>query len=229
LEYQRKLGNDLEQMRLYTALGNLAAESRQHGQAQSLYDQALKIASDRGDRVAAARLHGRMGRIAQQQRDPAATLDHFKRAVHFAESGDDPTLIGQSLLHLATALHSTNDTSTLPTYRRALAVAQQTGDVHRETLVRLNMGILLGDNGQRDEALGHLYRAAELASEDGSRSASLADRIEETIADLGGSTTSIANWGQYEDDLPSSRDVVARHNIYRYDDELYREATLPPQ
>src|SRR5688500_3218966 len=125
LEYQRRLGNDGEQMRLLTALGNLAAESRQHGQAHSLYEQALKIAYAQSERVAAARLHGRMGRIAQQQRDPSATLDHFKRALHFAESVDQPALIGQALLHLATALHATDDASALPTYRRALAVAHQ--------------------------------------------------------------------------------------------------------
>lgn len=229
LEYQRRLGNEAEQMRLYTALGNLAAESRQHGQAQALYEQALKIASDRGDRVAAARLHGRMGRIAQQQRDPAATLDHYKRAVHFAESVDDPNLVGQALLHLATALHATNDQSALSTYRRALAVAHQVGDTDRETLIRLNMGILLGDSGHVEEALGHLYRAAEIAAESGPRAAALADRIEEAIADLGGSTTSVTHWSSYEEDLPSPRDVVARHNQYRFDDELYGEETLPPQ
>lgn len=229
LEYQRRLGNDVEQMRLFTALGNLAADARQHGQAQSLYDQALKIASERGDRVASARLHGRMGRIAQQQRDPSATLDHFKRALHFAESIDDSGLVGQTLLHLATALHATNDSSALSTYRRALAVAQQNGDLHREMLSRLNMGILLGNSGFRDEALGHLYRAAELAADEGPATVSLAERIEDTIAEFGGSTTSVSSWSQHEEDIPSPRDVVARHNMHRYDDELYGEATLPPQ
>jgi tetratricopeptide (TPR) repeat protein len=227
-EYQRRLGNDAEQMRLLTALGNLAAESRQHGQAQSLYDQALKIASERGDRAASARLHGRMGRIAQQQRDPSATLDHFKRALNFAESIDDTELIGQSLLHLATALHATNDSSALPTYRRALAVAQQNADPHREILIRLNMGILLGNSSYVEEALGHLYRAAELAADEGPSSASLAEQIEEAISDFGGSTVSVSHWAQPEDDVPSTRDVVARHNLNRYDDELYGEATLPP-
>jgi tetratricopeptide (TPR) repeat protein len=230
LELQRKGGSPIEQMRLFTALGNLAAEARQHSQAQSLYDQALKIATERGDRLAAARLHGRMGRISQHQRDPAATLDHFKRAVHYAESVDDPNLVGQALLHLATAMHATGDPSALSTYRRALAVAQQTADADRETLVRLNMGLLLGSNGSVDEALGHLYRAAEIAAENDPIAEAYLDRIEDAIDDLGGSTTSIAAWGRHvADDLPSPRDVVARHTKQQFDDELYRETTLPPE
>jgi tetratricopeptide (TPR) repeat protein len=216
-------------MRLLTALGNLAAESRQHGQAQAHYEQALKIASELGDRSAAARLHGRMGRIAQAQRDPSATLDHFKRALHFAESVDNPALTGQALLHLATALHATNDPSALTTYRRALSVAQQLGDLQRETLIRLNLGILLGGSGYREEALGHLYRGAEIAADIGPNANTLADQIEDTIADLGGSTTSVSGWTHHEDDLRSPRDVVARHYEKPYDDELHGEATLPPQ
>jgi len=231
LEYHRRLGNDAEQMRLLTALGGLAAEARQHGQANALFEQALKLASELGDRPASARLHGRMGKISQQQRDPAAALDHFKRALHFAESIDDSELTGQALLHLATALHANNDASALPTYRRALAVAQQLDDRQHEVLIRLNLGILLGDTEYVEEALGHLYRAADLAAEIGSSASAHADRIEETISDLGGATTSVSNFGEHDghDDYDRARaDVVARYDNAKYDDELYDEATLPP-
>jgi tetratricopeptide (TPR) repeat protein len=229
LEYQRKLGNLAEQMTHLTAMGNLAAIARQHSQANTLYEQALKIAAERGDWGASARLHGRMGRVAQQQRDPAAALDHFKRSLHAAESTDNDELIGQALIHLATALHANSDPSALPAYRRALAVSQQTGDFKRESLVRLNMGILLGSTGYVEEGLSHLYRAAEVVAEFEPNNASLADQIEDAIADLGGSTTSVTTKNQYDYDEPLERDVVVRHNRPEYDDELYGEMTIPPQ
>lgn len=229
LDYQRRLGNTAEQMALLTQLGKLAAEARQHGQAQAYYEQALKIAGEQSDRAAAARLHGRMGRIAQQQRDPSSALDHFKRALHFAESIDDPELIGQALMHLSAALHANNDSSALPAYRRALAVAQQLGNERNEVLTRLNMGLLLGTTGHQDEALGHLYRAAEIAADLGPDAAPLADRIEDAIADFGGSTTSVTA-RSYLDGADDHRYAgVARYNMRRYDDELYEEMTLPPQ
>lgn len=228
LEYQRRLGNEPEQMRLLTALGNLAAAARQHGQSVTMYEQALKLAADLSDRSAAARLHGRMGRIAQQQRDPASALEHFKRSVHFAESVDDPRLLAKSLVHLATALHANNDGSALPAYRRALSVAQQVGAIDQETLIRLNLGILLGTNGAEDEALSHLYRAAELAAEIGPDAGDIARRIEETIDEFGGSTSTVSGWSEEEEsDYPER--VVSRYNTRRYDDELYGEMTLPPQ
>jgi tetratricopeptide (TPR) repeat protein len=228
LEYQRKLGNTPEQMALLTALGKLAGEARQHGQAQSFYDQALKIAADRGDRAASARLHGRMGRIAQQQRDPSSALDHYKRALHFAEMDDDLALTGQAQLHLATALHANGDPSALPAYRRALAISQQLVNERTELLVRLNLGILLGSSGHQDEALGHLYRAAEIAADLGPDVATYADQIESAISEFGGSTTSVQTWSQYDDDQDTAG-VVAYRNPSRYDDEVYNETTLPPQ
>jgi tetratricopeptide (TPR) repeat protein len=169
-----------------------------------------------------------MGRISQQQRDPTATLDHYKRALHFAESIDDPELIGQALLYLATAQHANNDASALPTYRRALAVAHQLEDAQHETLIRLNLGILLGETGYREEALGHLYRAAEVAAEIGPDATEMAERIEQTIADLGGSTTTVSGLAQYEDGKYAESDFVARYDEQQYDDELFDEATLPP-
>lgn len=230
LEYQRRLNNVPEQMAILTALGNLAASARQHVQAQQFYDQALKLSSELSDRSASARLHGRMGRIAQQQRDPAGALEHFKRAVHFAETVDDPALVCQALLHLATAQHGNDDSSALPTYRRALATAQQIGDKYREALVRLNVGLLLGNAGQEDEALGHLYRAADLVSELGPEHATLADEIEDMIAEFGGSTTTLSAHPEYDEpDTAPRGNVVARYDYRRYNDQLYGEMTLPPQ
>jgi tetratricopeptide (TPR) repeat protein len=225
LEYQKRLGNTAEQLALLSALGRVSTEARQLSQAQTFYEQALKIASDRGDRAAAVRMHGRMGSIAQQQRDPSAALDHFKRALNFAESIDDPELIGQSLVHLSTALHANDDPSALPAYRRALAVAQQTGNARNELMIRYNLGILLGNSGHQDEALGFLYRASDIAADLGPEVAELSDQIEGAISEFGGSTVSVNTLARYRDE----NDVVAYRNTGRYDDELYEEMTLPPQ
>jgi hypothetical protein len=178
----------------------------------------------------AAQLHGRLGRIAQLQRDAPAALDHYKRAVHFAETVERPALLEQAVLHLATAQHAVNDPSAGSTYRRALGLAQQHGDVRREALVRLNLGILLTSEGNTKEGLNHLYRAADLAADLGPQADDLAERIEHTIDVAGGSTTSLNGSHLDTGNRPASRDdVVARDNERRLEDELYAETTLPPQ
>ncbi len=217
-------------MTLMTSLGNLAASVKQFQQANAMFEGALKIASERNDPVGAARLHGRLGRVAQSQRDQGAALNHYKRSLHFAESTNQDRLILQSLLHLATAQHAVADNSAAATYRRAITVAQQIGDGQREALVRLNLGILLDDTGQREEGLSHLYRASDLAADLGPAGVDLADRIEDAIDAAGGSTTTIATPGRREENQPLGYGRgVARDNMIPRDDQLYHETTLPPQ
>jgi tetratricopeptide (TPR) repeat protein len=228
LDLNRRLGQTGEQTHLLSSLAGLAMETHQFGHATALYEQALHIAADSGDRVTAARLHGRLGRIAQKQRDQHAALEHYRRALDYAEALDQPKLMSQALLHLATAQHASADPGAVSTYRRALSYAQQLGDLRRETLVRLNLGMLLSMNGHRNEGLDHLYRASALAQELGQEGEHLLERIEDAIADAGGATGETASWYDSPRSPGSGRNVVAHDNRLPRDDELYAEQTLPP-
>ena len=146
LDLNRRLGQTQEQLHLLSALAGLAVETHQFGHATALYEQALQIAIAAGDRATAIRLHGRLGRIAQQQRDDHAAIEHYRRALDLAETIEQPDLLGNALLHLATAQHAVGDPGAISTYRRALTIAQQRGDVRRESLIRLNLGVLLSTN-----------------------------------------------------------------------------------
>ncbi|MEA2526032.1 MAG: hypothetical protein QOF01_1184 [Thermomicrobiales bacterium] len=229
LDLNRRLGQPGEQIHLLSALAGLALETHQFGHATALYEQALHIATDGGDRVTATRLHGRLGRIAQKQRDLHAALDHYRKALEFAESIDQPGLMSQALLHLGAAQHAIADPGAVGTYRRALSYTQQLGDLRRETVVRLNLGLLLSTNGHRNEGLDHLYRASALAQELGTEGEALLDQVEEAIAAAGGATGESASWYESQARAATAEPrSIPRSQRPLSDDELYAEATLPP-
>jgi tetratricopeptide (TPR) repeat protein len=230
LDLSRRLGQTEEQIHLLSSLAGLALETHQFGQATALYEQALRIAVDGGDRVTVARLYGRLGRIAQKQRDNHAALEHYRKALEFAETTQQPGLMSQSLLNLATAQHSVADPAAVGTYRRALSYTQQMGDLSRETLVRLNLGTILVTNGHRNEGLDHLYRASALAQEIGPVGEQLLDRIEDAIDAAG---------PDRDDEFPWQEPAARRHEPQPRQaprqrergfgaDEVYSELTLPP-
>lgn len=230
LDLNRRLGQPGEQIHLLAALAGLALETHQFGHATALYEQALHIAVDGGDRPTAVRLLGRLGRIAQKQRDHHSALEHYRKALDFAEAMDQPALLSQTLLNLATAQHAVADPAAVGSYRRALSYAQQLGDMRRETLIRLNLGTLLSTNGHRNEGLDHLYRASALAQEIGPAGDAYADQIEDAIAAAGGASSEAGAW--YDEPaapIAPVRRGVGRDNRSLRDDELYAEATLPPQ
>jgi tetratricopeptide (TPR) repeat protein len=230
LELSRRLGQSNDEIHLLGALAGLALDTRQMSQATALYDQALHIAVETGDRVEAVRLHGRLGRIAQSQRDLQDALDHYRRAVDLAETVDQPPLLKQSLLHLATAQHAVGDHGAVHSYRRSLTIAQQTGDVRSEALIRLNLGLILTADGSRDEGLNYLYRAAAIAAELGPEGAELERQAEEAIAEYADERVDEPpHWSEAETtfgEFPPEESYD--YDTYLEDDELYEETTLPP-
>jgi tetratricopeptide (TPR) repeat protein len=232
LDLARRLGEKERQIQLMTALGGIAARAQQFSQANALYTQALQLAIEMGDRPAGARLQGRMGKLAQRQRDWPKSLDHYRRAVDIAESVDNPRLTGQLMLHLAAAQHAIGDSGAAGSYRRALALAQQIGDLHREALIRLNLGILLATDGQRAEGLDHLYQAADLVADMGPMGADLARQVDEAIIRVGGNVAAQPSDFRMPPERgfgigqPPGSGFAPRG---QRDDELYSEATLPPR
>jgi tetratricopeptide (TPR) repeat protein len=232
LELARRLNDKPRQIRLNSSLGSVALRAQQYSQANALYSQALQLATETGDRAEGAKLQGRLGKVAQQQRDWPNALEHYYSAVDLAESIDRPRLTNQLLVHLAAAQHAVGDPAAATTYRRALTMAQQQGDVHREAVVRLNLGILLSADGHRNEGLDQLYRAADLVAEMGPAGNDLADSIDEAIVRAGGSVVASPAEHDVWDDRQSgvSRGFPRGYEYQPYgDDQFYGEATLPPR
>jgi tetratricopeptide (TPR) repeat protein len=184
LELNRRLGQTDEQIHLLTAMAALAADTGQVGSAVTLCEQALRLAIAGHDRAAAARLHLRLGRLAQRRHDPTMTLDHLRRAVALAEGLDHRALLSQVLQHLAAAEHVAGDAAAPVTYRRALALCQELEDDAGEALVRLNLGVLLGGTGRRADAMQLLTDAAALARGIGEPGVAIATRAEQAISGL---------------------------------------------
>jgi tetratricopeptide (TPR) repeat protein len=233
LDLARRLGEKDRQIQLMTALGGIASRAQQHSQANALFTQAMQLAIEIGDRPAGARLQGRLGKLSQRQRDWPKALEHYRRAVDIAESIDNPRLTSQLLLHLAGAQHSVGDPAAASSYRRALALSQQVGDVHREALIRLNLGILLSTDGQRSEGLDHLYQAADLVADMGPLGADLARQIEEAIVRAGGNVVAqprafhLPSERSFQFGVPPGEEDIPR-SPHRQD-EFFGEATLPPR
>jgi tetratricopeptide (TPR) repeat protein len=233
LDLSRKLGKRHQQIELLSSLGGIASQARQQAQALALYDQALQLATETGDRAAAARLQGRLGKLAQRQRDWPQAINHYRKALELAEDLEQPKLMSQVLLHLAGAQHAVGEPAAVNSYRRALSYTQQIGDLHREALIRLNLGMLLTSDGHREDGLDHLYQAADLVADMGPLGADLADRIDEAIVRAGGELApppsqpppqnGATRFGDRYDD-----DDLRYSGSYR-DDELFSEATLPPR
>jgi tetratricopeptide (TPR) repeat protein len=229
LELNRRLGQPGEEIHLLGALAGLALDTRQVGHAVALYEQALHIAIETGDRLEAVRLHGRLGRIAQSQRDLQDALDHYRRAVDLAETIDQPAMLRQALLHLATAQHAVGDNGALHSYRRSLTLAQQAADGASEALIRLNIGLILTADGHRDEGLDYLYRSAAIASEVWPEGSDLERQAEEAIAQYAeqplAETTHWSASDLSRGDYPFEPEY---QGTYYEDDEIYTESTLPP-
>ncbi len=232
LDLSRRLNDKSRQIRLNSSLGNVALRAQQYSQANALYSQALQLATETGDRIEGAKLHGRLGKVAQHQRDWPKALEHYYSAVDLAESIERPRLTNQLLVHLAAAQHAVGDPAAASTYRRALTMAQQMGDLHREAVVRLNLGILLSADGHRNEGLDQLYRAADLVAEMGPAGNDLAESIEEAIVRAGGSVVASPAdhdvWDDRQSGLGRGFQDGYEYQPYR-DDQFYGEATLPPR
>ena len=210
-------------MRTLISLGQLAAAGRQNALAISQYEPALEIANKLGDRVAQARLHGRIGQLKQENRDTLGALDHFRYAVDAAETLDDPAMLERSLMALATAQHAVGESGAMSTYRRVLAMVRDSNRPEREAMIHYNMGLLVADEGDTATGLKHLYRASDLLADADLLDTDLADRIEDAIVDNGGRTLARSIRRQthetgYEDDEPDERDPDNRWG--GYEDEL---------
>jgi tetratricopeptide (TPR) repeat protein len=243
LEIFKRSGQPSEQMRVLVSLGQLAAAGRQNALAISQYEQALQLAVETSDRLAQARLHGRLGQLMQSQRDTIGALEHYRRAVDAAESLNNRSLMERGLMALATAQHAVGDSAAMSTYRRVLAMVQESSSPDREAMIHYNMGLLEIADGDNSSGLKHLYRASDILADADMLDTDMADAIEDAIIASGGRTlarVTHAPRDQYDEELDEYGDRENERwapgeswreygeQLEYPPDELYEESTLPP-
>lgn len=251
LELNRSLGRAADQIAALTSLAGLAADTGQPAQATAYYEQALALANSSGDRPAAIRLYRRLARLAQRRNDHHTALELLGRALATAEALGEPRLRGQVLQHLATTQDLAGATSAAAdTYRKAIQALEEDRDHYGETVMRLNLGVLLvaedGPDATR-EAVAHLQGAAVLAADLGTKGQALRERIMATLSQA--NVPIAAEDDRYRDRVrttsrwrESGHGAEALGDSYRDDDldedepgfddygadEVYDETTLPP-
>src|SRR5699024_10156917 len=135
--------------------------------AMTLYREALDIAAESGQRAAAVRLYGRLGRLAQKQGDMNAALVALEQAVEIAEGIDQPLLYNQAMQHLALTRDQVDLPAYMDTYESALRIARSVGDEYGEALMLTNVGARLLAEGARRDSVEVLEHAIHLADAQG--------------------------------------------------------------
>ncbi len=182
LQLYRRLDQPADIVNVLSALAGLSIESGLPEQADSFYSEAITIATESGDLSQAAKLNGKLGRLAQGRGDQMIALDHLRRAVELAERAHKPTLLSKALQHYAAALHAANDPTAADAYRLALVQTQELNDYSGEALMRLNLGTLLASTGDLEEGMDHLQAAAALAARFGDEGSAIRGHIATAIA-----------------------------------------------
>lgn len=246
LELNRSLDRAADQIAALTSLAGLAGDTGQPAQASAYYEQALTLANSSGDRPAAIRLYRRLARLAQRRNDQHTALDLLGRALATAEALGEPHLRGQVLQHLATTQDLAGATSAAAdTYRKAIQALEEDQDRYGETVMRLNLGVLLVSEEDQDaarEAVTHLQRAAVLAADLGKKGEELRERIMNTLSQASvpahnpnerynapsGTSSRWRSPGQNTREVDLD-DYDAAGDLDDYgEDEVYNETTLPP-
>ncbi|CAA9540333.1 MAG: hypothetical protein AVDCRST_MAG70-47 [uncultured Thermomicrobiales bacterium] len=192
-ELNRRLGHHADHIAALTTLGQMAIDNGQPSQATQVFEQALAVANAAGDQAAAIRLYRRLARLAQRRGDHQVGLDLLTRALSLANAQEDPRIRNTVLQHLAAAQDLAGSNDAAETYREAIDEAADIHDRYGETVMRLNLGLLLATtdpHAYRHEGIPNLQRAAVLAADLGSAGDVLRERIMAALTAYGGSTAS---------------------------------------
>lgn len=184
LDRFERLGDTDSQIAALSSLGALAVEARRTQNAMAYYQQALDIADRAGDREGAVRLYGRMAKVAQRVGELDAAIDALDQAVALADELDDPTLLNTMFQRLAVMMDTANHPETLDTYEQALNLSREVDDVYGETMMLVNIGARLHNDGDDDEAIEVLEHALELADQLGASGSHLRSKGEGVLAEI---------------------------------------------
>lgn len=184
LDRFERLGETDSQIAALSSLGAMAVEARRTQNAMTYYQQALDVAEKSGDREAAVRLYSRMAKVAQRVGEMDAAVDALDQAVALADELDDPTLLNAMFQRLAVMMDTANHPETLDTYEQALNLSREVDDVYGETMMLVNIGARLHNEGGDEEAVEVLEHALELADQLGASGSHLRSRGEAVLAEI---------------------------------------------
>lgn len=130
--------------------------------------EALRVADEAGDPVAAGAAHRMLGLAALDAGDPQAAAADLRRAVAVADEDADPTARVAALASLAMATAALGDVDgALVDGDEAVAACRRIGDRHLEAAVENHLADLLHAAGRDAEAMDHLHRAVAAFAEVG--------------------------------------------------------------
>jgi tetratricopeptide (TPR) repeat protein len=157
-----------EQLGYLQGLARLGLISGQPQVAIRNLHQALDIAALYASPETRARLHGQLGRLHGGMHQLRDAEEHYLSSLAAAEEAGALPLQARALRGLASTQDSAgNLDAAVVSYARAAELADQLGDLRNAAALRYNLGAILHDRGNDDEARDHLNHSLECAMSSG--------------------------------------------------------------
>src|SRR5690606_11632882 len=164
LTIARAYGDPGEQLHYLQILAQLSVQAGQTPAAIKHLRQALEVATVDGSPEMRARLHGQLARLYQSNNHLAAAEEHYRGAVIAAEEAGSQRFLARALRGLATVRDAAGKAdAAIETYVQALKVTEELGDRASAAILHYNLGALLYDRQEDDQARRHLDKAIEQA------------------------------------------------------------------
>lgn len=159
--------SDMDRARAYAALSWLPYEHGRFDRSADVLREGLAVVEDP---VARAYLESGLGWIRGRQGDWVAAHDLLTPAIETLERGGPADLLARALDRLAVAIRDLGRADrSVPVFQRALALCQETGNLHDEAIVRMHLASALRDIDDVAGARPQVERAIELTRMTGDR------------------------------------------------------------
>ncbi len=229
LEVQRRCPES-EAVEHYSGLASLAQETGQAALATQLFELALSAAMGGNDQGGAARIHLRLAMIGRKRGDVAFAVDHLRQASrHAAEAGDHGLEI-QALQLEAATLRATGQAEAVEVFLETIRRCRAVEDHECEAAMAVDLGLCLAAFGRESEAAEALREGIAQARELGGAGEELIERADAALMALAEHRFgALAQRPDLRQEV-TAPDLNADPSDAPQDreDELFREATLPP-
>jgi len=149
-------------------LGNCYAELGETRRAIELYEQALAIAREIGDRRSEATWVGNLGNCYAELGETRRAIELYKQALAIAREIGDRSGESNQVGNLGTRYAELGETRrAIELYEQALAIAREIGDRRSESLILNNQGEANADLGAWEQAARASEQGVEIADEIG--------------------------------------------------------------
>lgn len=177
LDYLNESEEAAEMSRLYSDWSRTAQRAGRISQAQTMAEQALRLAERTGDPAqrdrALAQAYNSLGILARSCGELSQAQAHLESSLQIAERSNELGIQIAALNNLALVCGELGEVSRALGYARsALELCIQVGDRHRQAALHNNLADLYHAAGQEETSMQHLKQAvsifAEIGAEDGS-------------------------------------------------------------